>query len=98
MTTGEGLDSLESTISELFRLGEILERNEVFLANARQTQAMCEAAEAVSLTLESIDQGLSEDFYSIDLMNAYRSLGTIIGEAVEDDLVEEIFSNFCLGK
>ena len=98
MTTGEGLDRLESTISELFRLGEILERNEVFLANARQTQAMCEAAEAVSLTLESIDQGLSEDFYSIDLMNAYRSLGTIIGEAVEDDLVEEIFSNFCLGK
>ncbi|MBQ9643232.1 MAG: tRNA uridine-5-carboxymethylaminomethyl(34) synthesis GTPase MnmE [Lachnospiraceae bacterium] len=98
MTTGEGLDKLENKISELFRLGEILEKNEVFLANARQTRAMQDAADAIAMTMESIDRGMSEDFFSIDLMNAYQSLGTIIGEAVEDDLVEEIFSNFCLGK
>ncbi len=47
---------------------------------------------------ESIDAGMPEDFYSIDLMNAYEILGSIVGEAVEDDLVNEIFSKFCMGK
>ena len=59
---------------------------------------MKEARDSIRLVEESIENGMSEDFFSIDLMNAYRVLGTIIGEAVEDDLVEEIFSKFCLGK
>ena len=48
--------------------------------------------------MQSIEDGMPEDFYSIDLMNAYTSLGTIIGESLEDDLVNEIFSKFCMGK
>ena len=51
-----------------------------------------------TMNVDSIENGMSEDFFSIDLMNAYRVLGTILGEAVEDDLVEEIFSKFCMGK
>jgi tRNA modification GTPase len=48
--------------------------------------------------MQSIDNGMEEDFYSIDLMSAYSELGKIIGEEIEDDLVEEIFSKFCMGK
>ena len=47
---------------------------------------------------QSIEEGMPEDFYSIDLMNAYEKLGLIVGESVEDDLVNEIFSKFCMGK
>ena len=53
---------------------------------------------SLNLVVQSIMDGMPEDFYSIDLMNAYEELGSIIGEAVEDDLVNEIFSKFCLGK
>ena len=45
-----------------------------------------------------IDMGMAEDFFSIDLMNAYESLGRIVGESVGEDLVNEIFSKFCTGK
>ena len=59
---------------------------------------MEEALTSMQLVRQSIEDGMSEDFFSIDLMTAYSALGRIIGEAVEDDLVEEIFSKFCLGK
>ena len=48
--------------------------------------------------INSIEDGMPEDFFTIDLMNAYESLGRVIGEAVEDDLVDRIFSKFCMGK
>mgnify|MGYP000612229209 FL=1 len=48
--------------------------------------------------LKSIDDGMPEDFYSIDLMDAYEALGRITGEAVGEDLINEIFSRFCMGK
>ena len=48
--------------------------------------------------MKSLYAGLPEDFYSIDLMSAYKSLGKIIGEEIEEDLVNEIFSKFCMGK
>ena len=57
-----------------------------------------EANESLKLVLSSIEDDMPEDFYSIDLMNAYEALGNIIGESVKDDLVEEIFSKFCMGK
>ena len=50
------------------------------------------------LVRQSIEDEMPEDFYSVDLMNAYEVLGKIIGKAVEDDLVNEIFSKFCMGK
>ena len=59
---------------------------------------MTESLSSLKLVQKSIEDGMPEDFYSIDLMNAYEQLGTIIGEAVEDDLVNEIFSKFCMGK
>lgn len=98
LQTGEGIRELYECVAELFHTGEIAEKNEIFLTNLRHKDAVKEARDSIRLVEESIENGMSEDFFSIDLMNAYRVLGTIIGEAVEDDLVEEIFSKFCLGK
>ena len=85
-------------ISEMFRTGEISAKNEVFLSNVRQIQEAQKARDALQLVRQSIADGMTEEFFSVDLMNAYTALGRIIGEAVEDDLVEEIFSKFCMGK
>ena len=85
-------------ISEMFRTGEISTKNEVFLSNVRQIQEAQKARDALQLVRQSIADGMTEEFFSVDLMNAYTALGRIIGEAVEDDLVEEIFSKFCMGK
>lgn len=98
LQTGEGMEELGAFVSKLFHTGEIAEKNEIFLTNLRHKDAVKEALDSICLVKESIENGMSEDFFSIDLMNAYRVLGTILGEAVEDDLVEEIFSKFCMGK
>ena len=68
------------------------------ITNIRHKEALCQAKEALLLVKESIERKMPEDFYSIDLMSAYASLGRIIGAEVDDDLVEEIFSKFCMGK
>ena len=95
LQTGEGIRELSEYVAELFHTGEIAEKNEIFLTNLRHKDAVKEARDSIRLVEGSIESGMSEDFFSIDLMNAYRVLGTILGEAVEDDLVEEIFSRFC---
>ena len=56
------------------------------------------AKESLLLVLQSIDEGMTEDFFTVDLLNAYEQLGTIIGESMEDDLADEIFKRFCMGK
>lgn len=93
-----GIDELEETIKELFFQGQLKSSNEVVITNIRHKQALQEAYNSLELVKKSIADGMPEDFYSIDLMSAYSSLGRIIGEEVDDDLVEEIFSKFCLGK
>lgn len=93
-----GIDVLKNTISEMFHLGEIAESSGVLLAGDRELQEAQDALHSLELVTDSIDNGMSEDFFTIDLQNAYSSLGSILGEAVEDDLVDEIFSKFCLGK
>ena len=98
LLTGEGMELLSDEISTLFHTGSIEHKNEVFLSSSRHKEAVREAEKSISLVLDSIHAGMSEEFYAIDLMNAYDSLGKILGEAVEDDLVEEIFSKFCMGK
>ena len=98
LQSGEGMKELYEYVAKLFHTGEIAEKNEIFLTNLRHKDAVKEARDSIRFVIDSIESGMSEDFFSIDLMNAYRVLGTILGEAVEDDLVEEIFSKFCLGK
>ncbi len=82
----------------MFFHGTISFNDEVYITNIRHKNALIQAVESLKLVKQSVENGMPEDFYSIDLMNAYEELGTIIGEAVEDDLVNEIFSKFCMGK
>lgn len=95
---GDGLDQLENLITDMFFKGSIQENNQVIITNARHVSALSRAYESLSHVVESIENEMPEDFLSIDLMDAYESLGTIIGESVEEDLVNEIFSKFCTGK
>jgi len=93
-----GIDRLEEEIKALFYEGKIDFNDQVLITNVRHAQALKEALDSVQMVEKSIEDGMPEDFFSIDLMNAYEKLGLIIGEAVEDDLVNEIFSKFCMGK
>jgi tRNA modification GTPase len=93
-----GIDLLENKIKIMFFNGEINFNDEVYITNMRQKSALMEALESMKLVAGSIRSGMPEDFYSIDLMNAYEALGRIVGESIEDDLVNEIFSKFCMGK
>lgn len=93
-----GMEELEETIRDLFYQGELACNDEVYAINARQKDSLLTAREHLLLVQKSISDAMPEDFYSIDLMSAYECLGNIVGECVEDDLVEEIFSKFCMGK
>lgn len=93
-----GIDRLEEEIKSMFYEGTIDFNDQVMITNVRHAQALKEALESIRMVKQSIEDGMPEDFYSIDLMNAYEKLGLIVGESVEDDLVNEIFSKFCMGK
>ncbi len=94
----KGLSELEDKIEQMFLTGGLSWNDEVYLTNLRQKTAMEEAKASLQKVEESILLGMSEDFYSIDLMDAYEALGRIIGESVGEDLVNEIFEKFCMGK
>lgn len=96
--TGEGLEELQQYITNQFFQNEISFNQEIYLSNERQKQAVSEAYESLLRVKESYDLGVGEDFYTIDMMNAYEQLGSIIGETVDDDLVDTIFKKFCMGK
>lgn len=93
-----GIDQLENTIKNMFFSGDIDVNNEIYITNARHKNLLREAISGLNLVKEGIAAGMSEDFLTIDLMNAYENLGRIIGEAVEDDIANQIFSKFCMGK
>ena len=94
----KGIRRLEEEIKNMFFKGELSFNDEVYITNARHKAALEEARESLKLVKNSNDMGMAEDFFSIDLMNAYESLGRIVGESVGEDLVNEIFSKFCTGK
>lgn len=93
-----GMDEFEENIKEMFFFGEIHMENEIVITNLRHKEAIQNAFESLKMVKQSLLDDMPEDFYSIDLMSAYTSLGYIIGEEVGDDLVNEIFSKFCMGK
>ena len=94
----QGLDQLELTVKNMFYDGKISFNDEIYITNIRQKAALTEALESLNQVSESIQNQMPEDFFSIDLMNAYEELGSITGETVGEDLVNEIFSKFCMGK
>lgn len=94
----KGIDVFEERLEELFFHGKLPSDNEVVLTNMRHKEAVQNAYNSLKMVQRSLEDEMPEDFYSIDLMSAYTSLGYIIGEEVGDDLVNEIFSKFCMGK
>ena len=94
----EGIYELEQTVKEMFFRGEIAFNDEVYITNVRQKEALEQAFTSLKQVKRSIEDGMPEDFYTIDLMDAYEALGSITGETIGEDLVNEIFSKFCMGK
>ena len=94
----QGIDLLEDKIKELFFQGGLEFNDEIYITNARHKAALEEARKSLEMVENSIEMQMPEDFFSIDLMNAYEALGRIIGESAGEDLVNEIFSKFCTGK
>ena len=94
----EGIDLLEQQMKDMFFDGELSFNDEIYITNVRHKAALEEAKRSLELVENSIQMQMPEDFFSIDLMNAYEALGSIIGESVGEDLVNEIFSKFCTGK
>jgi len=93
-----GMEQLRNILRYMFYNKEINFNDQVYITNMRQKESLKAAANSLQKAMESIRMGMPEDFYTIDLMDAYTSLGSVIGEAVEDDLADEIFSRFCMGK
>ena len=93
-----GIDKLEDCVKQMFLQGNIQFNEEVYITNARHKKLLQEALESLKLVKNGIEMGISEDFLTIDIMTAYEKLGMIIGEEVQDDLADEIFSKFCMGK
>lgn len=94
----QGIHELEETLKEMFFHGNISFNDEIYITNIRHKTALRDSYESLHKVLDSIDMGMPEDFYSIDLLAAYESLGSITGETIGEDLVNEIFSKFCMGK
>ena len=93
-----GIDEFEDTVKKMFFKGDINLNDELIITNMRHKEKLIDAYESLKQVKKSLEDRMPEDFYSIDLMSAYSSLGAIIGEEVEGDLVNEIFSKFCMGK
>lgn len=93
-----GIDKLEEVLKHMFFKGNLSFNDEIYITNVRHKDALEQAYHSLCKVNESIDDGMPEDFYTIDLMGAYEALGSITGETIGEDLVDEIFSKFCMGK
>ena len=96
--TGEGIEELKNMIKTLFYSGSINNSEDVLITNERHRELLISALRSVNNVINGIQDSVSEDFLTIDLMDAYEALGKIIGESVEDDLADRIFKDFCMGK
>lgn len=94
----EGLDEFSDLLLKLFYQDKLNLNEDIVITNLRQLNELSEVYESLKLVRNSIADGMPEDFFSIDLQNAYLHLGFIIGEEMNDDVVDEIFSKFCMGK
>lgn len=96
--TGDGLEELKKILNDTFSAGNLQANDQVIITSERHKYLLMEAEKSLENVMDSIHAGMSEDFFTIDLMGAYTSLGTILGKEIEDDLADRIFSKFCMGK
>ena len=96
--TGAGLDELEEAVRKMFHLEEIMVIDEPVSVNARHKECLDRAKKSLILVRDGMESGVSEDLLCVDMMDAYRELGLILGEEIQDDLADRIFERFCMGK
>lgn len=94
----EGIDKLEESIKEMFFIGKIDFNDNVYITNVRHKNALDNALNHLNEVKKSIENGFPEDFWAIDLKNVYENIGEVTGDSVNEDLIDQIFSQFCLGK
>ena len=94
----QGLDELSDYIKTQYISGNINDNSDLIISNIRHKDLLSESYESLKLVINGIDNMISEDFLTIDLVNAYECLGRIIGEEVSDDVIKEVFEKFCMGK
>ncbi len=94
----QGIEQLEEVVVNQFFSGQIDSKDITYVSNARHIQLLEKAKASVEEVVTGIEAGLPLDLVEIDLKNAWQSLGEVIGEAVAEDLIDQIFSQFCLGK
>ena len=96
--TKQGLQQLEQYISDKFERGDLQFNDQICLTSIRHKNAVMQAVNALHRVEQSIKDGMPEDFFTIDLMEAYQQLGLINGDTATEDLVNKIFEEFCMGK
>lgn len=95
---GTGMEKLGEVIKDMFLKQSLSMNDEIFITSARNKSLLEEALKSLQLVEKSILEDMPEDFYTIDLMNTYSCLGKIIGAETGEDLIDEIFGKFCMGK
>lgn len=95
---GDGKEELYNILNDKFFSGQLQYNDELYITNSRHKDELIKTRESLSKVIESIDMGMEEDFFSIDLLDAYEHLGMILGETMRDDLADKIFAEFCMGK
>lgn len=94
----QGIQDFELILQDMFLKGNVSFNDEIHITNLRQKEALLGACASLEKVMESIHSRMPEDFYSIDLLDAYEMLGNITGDTIGEDLIHEIFSKFCMGK
>ncbi len=95
---GDGKEELYNILNDKFFSGQLQYNDELYITNSRHKDELIKTRESLSKVIESIDMGMEEDFFSIDLLDAYEHLGMILGKTMRDDLADKIFAEFCMGK
>ena len=94
----DGIEQINKTISKIFKINEINVDNEVIVTNTRHKNLINKAIEADNNAIESIKNNMSMDIVAIDIKSILESLGEVVGDDVSENIINEIFSKFCLGK
>ena len=97
-TESDGIKPLKDKIKEMFNLDKIKEINKPYLTNTRQLTLAKSALNSLINALESVEENIPIDVIEIDIKNAFDSLGEIIGQTYSDEILDNLFKNFCVGK